>query len=138
MAINRVTGKGAYMLLGGNRLEVTSIKPTPTTEWAVATDSSDYDASENILFRSKEPGETYMEVDIEGNFDLNSTSANVFALIRDGKSAAGEIWSSATTRFASGTFNVESGSTTLTVPGAQMYTFAVKLSSQGGYTLGGG
>jgi hypothetical protein len=138
MAENRRTGKGAYLLLGGNRVEVTSLKSNVATEWARSTDSSDYDAADDILFGSQQPGETRLEVDVEGNFDLNSTSANVIGLIRKGALVPASIYSTPSTPFASGNFNVENGSVSLTVPGATMYTFTCKLTSNGPFTLGGG
>ncbi|MDR3632623.1 MAG: hypothetical protein P4L84_02235 [Isosphaeraceae bacterium] len=138
MAETRRTGKGAYLTLNGNRVEVTSLKSNVTTEWAKSTDSSDYDATDDILFSSQQPGETHLEIDVEGNFDLATTSANVISLIRKGGLVPAVIYSSSTTTFATGNFNVESGSVNLTVPGATMYTFSCKLNSNGPYTLGGG
>ena len=145
MTENRRTGKGAYLTINGNRVEVTSLKSNINTEWAKSTDSSDYDATDDILFSSQQPGETHLEIDVEGNFDLTTTSPNVIALIRNG-GVAGQggapvpvvVYSSPTTKFVSGNFNVESGSVNLTVPGATMYTFSCKLMSNGPYTLGGG
>ena len=145
MAENVRTGKGASLTINGNVVNVTSLKSNIKTEWAKSTDSAAYDATDDLLFTTQVPGETNLEVDVEGNFDLNSTSANVIALIRNGgvldnggAPVPAVVKSSASTTFCTGNFNVESGSVNLMVPGAQMYTFSCKLMSNGPYTLGGG
>lgn len=137
------TGKGASLAIGGNTLPganivpITSIKSNVNIEYAKATDSGSYVASSDTLYSIQEPGETAMKATIEGNFDLNQTSSAIFALITGGALVAATIYDATGSIFASGMWNISNGSTTLTVPGASMYSFSCDLMSYGVYTLGG-
>jgi hypothetical protein len=135
MAIKKLTGKAAYITVNGNRCEITKLKPSFKRELSKSTDSSNFNPADNQLYRDQQYGEVSLELDIEGNYDLNSTSPNLTAQLHQDLPVHIIGWLDQATKQFEGDFDLENVDTDITVPGAENVTFSTKAYSKGIYQI---
>lgn len=82
-----LTGKAGSLVLNGVQVAFKVISPDTEREYADDTDSSGYDQATDLVHKSQQKVSTQTEMEIEGNFDLNTTPAVQIAALYDGADA---------------------------------------------------
>jgi hypothetical protein len=130
-----MTGRGGSATIGGTVIPITKWSAKTSRNLADATDSSGYDPVTGQTWMSQAQGVVGMEVTIEGNYDLATTSTNVTSKIKTDGPFAVVLKVNPTTVYASGNFDFTDVETTLEVPGSTMVTWSVTAKSSGVITL---
>jgi hypothetical protein len=135
MAVQKTTGRGGSLTLKGNVITITSWTAKGSKELADSTDSANYDPNSGQLWKSQQPGALAMEVSVEGNFDLSSTSANIIQLLKTDPPVDVILNITPTVKYCEANFDLSDVETKLSVPGGTMVTFSANLKSNGVVTL---
>lgn len=77
MPVQKVAGKAGSFKYAGVILSMKKWTAKVTRDLADTTDSDDYDAGTDMLYKSQVPVALQVEANIEGFFDLNSTDATI-------------------------------------------------------------
>ena len=131
------TGRFGNATVNGVVLNITSWRCKVHKEFAISTDSGNYDTGTKQLYRSRAPGEVWLEGQIEGNYDFGGTTdANLTQKIgpNDGPYAV-VLGLSRTVNFASFNGDFDEVEFTVTVTGATMITWSTPFQSNGTPTL---
>jgi hypothetical protein len=137
MPAKGLTGKAGTITVHGNVIAITKMTDKLNVEFADSTDSSNYDPTSGNLFKAQLSGDQQMEFTIEGFYDLNSTPANLTALVQNpsgGPYPCVSELDGKNQRF-NGSVDLYDVETTCEVPGAVMVSFTCTAKSNGKYTL---
>ena len=129
-----LTGKAGKVVLAGATLVFTKWTASVKKQYANSTDSSSYDAVTGQTFSKQDAGEIGMEGTIEGHWDKNSTSANIWQLMKADTVRAATFSFDQTTNFASCNVDLTGFDTGVTVPGAEEVDFTCNWMSNGTIT----
>lgn len=131
-----VTGRGGNMKVNGVTIGITSWKGKVHKEFAVATDSNNYDPTTGQTWRSRAPGELWIEFSAELNYDLGGTTdANFTQKFKTDGPYPVILGLTPTTNFASFNADFDEIEFTMSVPGATMLSGATNGMSNGVVTL---
>lgn len=130
-----LTGNAGQMSLGGSPLTITKWSGTLKAELADSTDSSSFNATLGYTFKTQKPGVRSMEGSVEGNFDLDQTSASIAQKLFDGGPLPAVFKFTNTTTFASCDVDLSDVEISVQVPGANMVTYSAKYQSNGTVTI---
>jgi hypothetical protein len=87
MPVQKVAGKAGSLTYNSQTLNFSKWTAKVNRELADSTDSNDYDAVTDMLWKSQIPISNQIEVDVEGNFDLNSTDTTLLTPLFSGTAA---------------------------------------------------
>lgn len=137
MAVTQsATGRYGNAQVNGVAINITGWRCKVHKEFAVATDSGNYDPVTAQLFRSRAPGEVWLEGQIEGNYNFDGTTdANFTQKFKTDGPYAVVLSFSRTVNFASFNADFDEVEFTITVNGANMLTFSSPFQSNGVPTL---
>jgi hypothetical protein len=117
-------------------LNITAWSAKVHKEFAISTDSGNYDSGTQQLWRSRKPGEVWVEGHIEGNYDFSgSTDANLTQLYKSDGPYPLSLGFDRSTTFCSCNADFDEAEFTVTVNGANMITFSTPFMSNGVVTL---
>jgi hypothetical protein len=137
MAVTQsATGRYGNATVNGVALNITDWTGKVHKEFAIATDSGNYDPTTKQLFRARAPGEVWIEGTIKGNYDFSGTTdANLTQkYLSDGPYPV-VLGLSRTANWASFNADFDDLTITVTVNGANMITFETPFVSNGTPTL---
>src|ERR1051326_3422363 len=87
MSVAKLTGKAGSFTLNTHVLSFTVMNSKVNRELADTTDSANYDSTTDLVWPAQIPVSEAIELSVEGNFDLNSTDAQLIALLMAGGAA---------------------------------------------------
>ncbi len=130
------TGRYGNVTVLGVVIPITGWRCKVHKEFAIATDSGNYDSATAQLWRSRAPGEVWCEGSLEGNFDLaGTTDANFIQKFKSDGPYAVVLNITRTVQFASFNGDFDEIEINVAVPGATMVTFTTPFMSNGVPTL---
>lgn len=130
------TGRYGTATVNGVVVNITDWSCKVHKEFAIATDSGNYDATTQQLYRSRAPGEVWLEGSIKGNYDFGGTTdANFTQLYKSDGPYAVILGLTRSVNFASFNADFDEVNYTVTVNGANMITFDTNFMSNGVPTL---
>lgn len=131
-ATQSATGRYGNAQVNGVAINITSWRAKVHKEFAISTDSGNYDPTTKQLFRTRAPGEVWIEGHLEGNYDFSgSTDANFSQkYLSDGPYPV-VLGLSRTVNFASFSADFDEVEFQVTVNGANMITFTTPFVSNG-------
>ncbi len=130
------TGRFGNATVNGVIINITGWRCKVHKEFAISTDSGNFDAASNQLWRSRAPGEVWCEGSLEGNFDLaGTTDANFIQKFKSDGPYAVALNITQTVKFASFNADFDEVEINVAVPGATMVTFTTPFMSNGIPTL---
>lgn len=137
MAVTQsATGRFGTITVNGVTIPITMWRCKVHKEFAVSTDSGNYDATTTQLYRSRAPGEVWLEGHVEANYDFGGTTdANFTQKFKTDGPYPVVLSFSRTTTFASFNADFDEVEYTVTVPGATMISFTSPFQSNGTPTL---
>lgn len=119
-----ITGRGGSMKINGVVLGITEWSGKLHKEFAVSTDSNNLDPVTGQLYRSRAPGEIWVEFTCKGNYDMaGTTDANFSQKWKQDGPWPVVLGLTPTTNFASFNADLDDINFAVTVPGATMVTF---------------
>lgn len=126
------TGRTGSANVNGVPIAITSWKGKLHKEFAVSTDSNNLDPTSGQLYRSRAPGEVWIEFSCEGNYDLGGTTdANFSQKWKQDGPWPVVLGINRTTTWASFNADFDDVDFSVTVPGAVMITFTASGQSNG-------
>lgn len=137
MAVTQsATGRFGTGTVNGVTINITMWRCKVHKEFAVSTDSGNYDSVTAQLYRSRAPGEVWLEGHMEGNYDFGGTTdANFTQKFKTDGPYPVVLSFNRTTNFASFNADFDETEYTVTVNGANMITFSAPFMSNGTPTL---
>lgn len=130
------TGRFGTATVNGVVCNITEWSGKVHKEFAVSTDSGNYDAATQQLWRSRAPGEVWVEATIKGNYDFGgSTDANFTQLYKGDGPYAVVLALTRSVNWASFNADFDEVNFSVTVNGAAMITFETNCVSNGTPTL---
>jgi hypothetical protein len=136
MSVQKVNGKAGSASYGGTTLSVTKWRAKVTRELADSTDSSNYDATTNMVHKSQIPATLQCEGTVEGFFDLNSTQAAIIAQLYSGNAAVNLVLGiTSSVNFGHGLVDIGDFECDLTI-GAENVKWSATFKSNGVWTMG--
>lgn len=73
----RVYGGGASLLIGATSIPIRKLAPKFSNNAKDSTDSSNYNSSNQVLYRDMEPGKMQMELEVDFNFSTTHTQSQI-------------------------------------------------------------
>lgn len=133
--VNRATGKGAYIVMNGNRIEVTKLTPKQSAELADSTDSANYVPASDELWQSQVIGQLGQDLDVEGYFDFATTNSQVLGLMfSQTQPIPCTVFGVKNMQYCQGSYNMSDVSTMFEVAGATTVNFTATMKSNGPIT----
>ena len=84
---DRITGKQSYWNFNGTSIPITKLNLKAARENADATDSGDYNATNDIIFPTQLPVSTQVTASIEGRFRKSAVPSQLWAQVFTGLTA---------------------------------------------------
>jgi hypothetical protein len=139
-ASKTLTGKGGSVTLNDVSIPVTKWTCKFSQELADSTDSSTYNSTTGKLWKKQDEGDTAAEGTIEGHFDLNTTQADVIALLAtsSGPYPLTLVLNPTTNLITESLVSLSDADVTLQVPGATEVDFTANWKSYGEPVIGNG
>lgn len=129
MPAEKLAGKASYLSLNGTRIPIKRYVPKTTRKLADTTDSDNYDATADLLFKSQVPVMASMDLTVDGNFDLNTTPQTIIALLFSGTKAVPVVLGlDAGTLYGHGNFDIADFTTTVPVDDTVTYGCSLHLN----------
>ena len=126
-----MTGKAGNMTWNGTAIPITSAKPKVAKAMADSTDSSNYDAGTQQLYKAQLPGDWQMTLAVEGFFDRTITPTTVLAALVSNATVEAVVKIDGSTTFVDCFFDVSDFDMDITVPGAVMVGYTCTMMSNG-------
>jgi len=132
---NKLTGKASYVLLNNTQIPITKYSPKVTRTLADSTDSTDYDATIDMINMSQLPVTLSQELSVEGKWNLANTNQALLTMCYSGITAVPVVLGlNAGALFGSGLFDMSDFSADS--PINDTITFTCTLRSNGKFTPG--
>jgi hypothetical protein len=127
-----ISGRGGSMKVNGVTIAITEWSGKLHKEFAISTDSNNYDPVSGQLYRSRAPGEIWIEFSAKGNYDMAGTTDTNFSQKwkQDGPWPV-VLGLTSTTNWGSFSADLDDLNFSLSVPGATMTTFDISGQSNG-------
>jgi hypothetical protein len=129
------TGKGSYFTYGGTTIPIVRVNVRVTRNVATCTDSSDYDATADLIGPTQIPVSAIFEGTIEGRYRQSTTPSALIAKLFTGITAVPCVFGlDSKTLVGSGTFDITDY--TQDMPIEDVVNFSCTVRSNGLFTPG--
>lgn len=135
MPTQSMTGRGGSATVNSVVIPITKWSAKTNRNLADATDSANYDPTTGQTWTDAASGVVSMELTIEGNYDLATTSANITSKIKTDGPFPVILHVNPDTVYATGNFYFSDIETSLEVPGGTMVSWSASAKNSGIVTL---
>lgn len=132
---NKRTGRAAFFSIAGTKIGMTKLSPKTTRKLADVTDSTDYDATSDLIWPAQLAVMAPIELSIEGRYNVVTTPANLINTLYTGAAAVAVILNiDASTIYGHGLFDISDFEAS--IPDDDVVTFTATFKSHSVFTFG--
>lgn len=135
MPTQSMTGRGGTATVNGVVIPITKWSSKANRNLADATDSANYDVATGQTWTDMASGVVSLELTLEGNYDLATTSAQITSKIKTDGPFPVVLQVNRTTTYLTGNFYFSDVETSLEVPGGTMVSWTANAKNSGIVTL---
>lgn len=135
MPTQSMTGRAGTATVNGVVIPITKWSAKANRNLADATDSANYDVATGQTWTDAASGVVSMELTLEGNYDLATTSAQITSKIKTDGPFPVVLMVNRSTTYATGNFYFSDVETNVEVPGGTMINWSASCKNSGIITL---